>query len=106
MDIKQAATIYSSIAGIGQGNPVQNPVADTNATSATPSFQDLVTHALSSTVESGRKAEEISTLALMGKADITELATAVSSAELALNTVVAVRDKVISAYQQIMQMPI
>jgi flagellar hook-basal body complex protein FliE len=106
MDIKQAAAVYSSIAGIGQGAPAPNPVADAGATSGASSFHDLVSNALSSSVDSGHKAEEISRLALMGKADITELATAVSSAELALNTVVAVRDKVISAYQQIMQMPI
>ena len=31
---------------------------------------------------------------------------AVSNAEVALQTVVAVRDKVVSAYQEIMQMPI
>ncbi len=47
----------------------------------------------------------MSTLALLGKTDLTQLATAVGDAELALNTVVAIRDKMISAYQQISQMP-
>ncbi|NBX04163.1 MAG: flagellar hook-basal body complex protein FliE, partial [Alphaproteobacteria bacterium] len=41
-----------------------------------------------------------------GKVDLTDLVTAVSSAELTLNTVVAVRDKVINAYQEIIRMPI
>ena len=70
------------------------------------SFSDLLTHSLEGASDKGHKAESVSTLALMGKADLTSLATAVNSAELALNTVTAIRDKVISAYQQITQMPI
>ena len=41
-----------------------------------------------------------------GKADLTDVVTAVSEAETALNTVVAIRDRVISAYQDIIKMPI
>jgi flagellar hook-basal body complex protein FliE len=103
MDIKQAASAYSNIANIAQDNPATN--ANSTSSANGPSFSDLVTNALNSSVQAGNKAEEVSTLALMGKADINELVTAVSSAELALNTVVAIRDKVLSAYQQIMQMP-
>ena len=41
-----------------------------------------------------------------GKAELVDVVTAVSSAQASLETVMAVRDQVISAYQQIMQMPI
>jgi len=102
MDVKQAASAYNAIANSIPGN---TPAASNTANAADPSFFDLVTQSLSNSADSGYKAEKVSTLALMGKADITDLATAVSSAELALNTVVAIRDKVISAYQQIVQMP-
>ena len=103
MDIKQAAAAaYSNIAGIAQNNPA---TANTKPGSTEPSFSEMVNQALGSAVDSGYKAEKISTLALMGKADLTQLATAVSAAEQALNTVVAIRDKIISAYQQISQMP-
>ena len=44
--------------------------------------------------------------AVKGTADIQEVVMAVSNAEVALQTVVAVRDKVVSAYQDILQMPI
>jgi flagellar hook-basal body complex protein FliE len=37
---------------------------------------------------------------------VTDVVTAVTNAEVALDTVVAVRDRVISAYQEIMRMPI
>ncbi|HEU5046579.1 MAG TPA: flagellar hook-basal body complex protein FliE [Rickettsiales bacterium] len=104
MDIKAAASAYNQVANIAQNNPVADniPASETSG----PSFADLVNDALVRTVDTGRKAEDVSTLAMMGKADITDLATSVSKAELALNTVVAIRDKVISAYQQIMQMSI
>jgi flagellar hook-basal body complex protein FliE len=40
------------------------------------------------------------------KADLTDVVQAVTSAELTLQTVVAVRDRLIAAYQEIMRMPI
>jgi flagellar hook-basal body complex protein FliE len=103
MDVKQAANAYNAVAGITQNTIPDNTAKTSPANDA--SFSELVTQALSGAVDSGYKAEKVSTLALMGKADITDVATAVSSAELALNTVVAIRDKVISAYQSILQMP-
>ena len=44
--------------------------------------------------------------AVVGEADLVEVVTAVNSAEMALQTVVTVRDRVISAYQEILRMPI
>ena len=44
--------------------------------------------------------------ALTGKADLTQVATAVTQAELALQTTNAIRDKVVQAYQDIMRMTI
>ncbi|MFZ4126113.1 MAG: flagellar hook-basal body complex protein FliE [Rickettsiales bacterium] len=71
-----------------------------------PSFSELVGGALKSAAASGYTSEATSTKALAGKADITDVVTAVANAEMALNTVVAVRDRVISAYQDIIKMPI
>lgn len=105
MDIKAAASAYNQIAGITQNIPSVGTGGATDE-AAGASFEDLVMQSLAHAVGTGNKAEEVSTLAMMGKADITQLSIAVSNAELALNTVVTVRDKVISAYQQIMQMPI
>ncbi len=102
MDIKSAAAAYNSIAGIGQSSPANDAG---KSASADPSFSELLNQSLSSAVDTGYNAEKISTLALMGKADMTQVVTAVNDAAQALNTVVAIRDKVISAYQQISQMP-
>lgn len=70
------------------------------------SFLDLVGSALKGAADSGYKSELVSTKALSGKADLTDVVTAVSEAETALNAVVNVRDRVINAYQEIIKMPI
>jgi flagellar hook-basal body complex protein FliE len=41
-----------------------------------------------------------------GKANIVDAVTAVAETEVAIDAVVAVRDKVIQAYEEIMRMPI
>ena len=46
------------------------------------------------------------TQAVQGQGSMIDMVTAVSSAEASLQTVVAVRDQVIQAYQEIMRMPI
>ena len=44
--------------------------------------------------------------AISGEGNLTDVVTALSRAELALQTATAIRDRVVSAYQDIMKMPI
>lgn len=71
-----------------------------------PSFLDMVASGLEATAQAGYKSENMAMKQMMGKADIADVVTAVTNAETALNTVVAVRDRVINAYQDIIKMPI
>lgn len=71
-----------------------------------PSFASMVQDTISGVVDSGRAAETVSLNAVSGKVDVVDLVTAVNSAEMTLQTVVAVRDRVVQAYQEIMRMPI
>lgn len=80
--------------------------ADVNKSKGGSGFGDMLTEALQSTVDAQKAAEATSAKAVNGKADVTDVVTAVTNAEVALDTVVAVRDRVISAYQEIMRMPI
>lgn len=57
-------------------------------------------------VDAQHKSESMSAAAVQGKADIAQVVQAVSEAEVTLQTMVAVRDKVVSAYEEIMRMPI
>ena len=70
-----------------------------------PSFGSLVKDAIQGAVDAGKQSEAASKQAVTGKADMTEVAQAVNNADITLQTVIAVRDKVVSAYQQILQMP-
>ena len=69
-------------------------------------FVDFVKRALENAVEVGKQGERQSLAAVSDAADLSEVVTAVSEAELTLETVVAVRDKVIEAYKEILRMPI
>lgn len=70
------------------------------------SFADMLGDVAKDAKASGIASERLSAQAVAGKADINEVVLAVSNAEVTLQTVVAVRDKVISAYQDILRMPI
>lgn len=86
----------------------QNATGGAEETQASfgPSFMDMVGSALKSAETSGYKSEFVADRALSNKAGLSDVITAVANAENALNTVVAVRDKVIGAYQEIIRMPI
>jgi len=78
---------------------------------ATPSadaagFGGLVARAMQNGIEVSRTAEAASTQALTGQGGVTEAVLAISRAELALQTAVSLRDRVVSAYQDVMRMPI
>jgi len=53
-----------------------------------------------------RQGEQKSAQGVAGQVDIRDVVMAVNNAEVTLQTAVAVRDKVILAYQEIMRMPI
>ena len=69
-------------------------------------FTDLLKDNLTESVSAGKNSEQMSILALQGKAHLRDVVNAVANAETALQTVVAVRNKVLSAYQEILKMTI
>lgn len=71
-----------------------------------PSFAELLGRAGTDAVEVGRGAERLTQAAVAGKADMSSVIAAVANAELTLQTVVAVRDRMVQAYQDVMRMPI
>jgi flagellar hook-basal body complex protein FliE len=69
-------------------------------------FGEILKNAMNDAVQSSKVAEQQMTAQVQGNADLVDVVTAISSAQTSLQTVMAVRDQVIAAYQQIMQMPI
>ena len=69
-------------------------------------FGNALDRAIQGVVDSSHAAETQATQALAGGGNLTNVVTAVSQAELALQATNAIRDRVVSAYQEIMRMPI
>lgn len=69
-------------------------------------FASVLKDAAKSVVGTMKTSEQQSAAAIAGKADIREVVAAVANAEMTLDTVVTVRDKVINAYNEILRMPI
>jgi flagellar hook-basal body complex protein FliE len=69
-------------------------------------FGAVLERAAQGALATGHAADNASSQALLGQGSVTDLVMAVSRAEVALQTTVAVRDRVIAAYQDVMRMPI
>ena len=103
VDALSAANAYRN-----QLNMMKDAVSAPEQDAAQPSFQQLMETAVKEATgtQSHSEALQMQSLTGSGKVDLSDLVTAVSSAELTLNTVVAVRDRVINAYNDIIKMPI
>lgn len=71
-----------------------------------PDFSELVNQAVGDAIDTQKVAENATAGSLINKTSIDDLSIAITNADLTLRTVVAVRDRVISAYQDIIKMPI
>ena len=71
-----------------------------------PEFSQLLNNVMTYMTQQTRTAETNMTQAIQGQGSMIDVVTSISSAEASLQTVIAVRDQVISAYQEIMRMPI
>jgi flagellar hook-basal body complex protein FliE len=69
-------------------------------------FADMLREAVGSSIETVRAGEAATVRSAAGKADLMEVVQAVNNAELTVQTVVAVRDRIVQSYQEIMRMPI
>ena len=70
------------------------------------SFAEMIKEAGRSAAQELRSADQVSSKAAAKEADLLQVVNAVNNAEVSLQTVVAVRDRVIQAYQDIIRMPI
>jgi flagellar hook-basal body complex protein FliE len=97
-----AANAYASLAkltspGAGVGKPSEG---------SGPSFGAMVKEALGSVMDAGRKSDAQTVAMASGKANVMDVVTAVAETDVAVSTLVSVRDRVIQSYEDIMKMPI
>lgn len=78
-----------------------------SATGVPPvSFSDMMAEVASSSINTLKAGEAASIAGVQGKASVQQVVEAVMSAEQTLQTAIAIRDKVVAAYQEIARMAI
>jgi len=96
--ISNAIAAYTN-AGRIAGGAAPDPEGGAN-------FASLLKQAAGDVGDALKQGEAASLQAVTGKPDLAQVAAAVNNAEIALQAVIAVRDRVIQAYQDISKMPI
>jgi flagellar hook-basal body complex protein FliE len=81
-----------------------SPAAETQATGA--SFSDFMSNLGNTFVDNMKDAEKKSTDGILGKASVREVVESVMTADQTLQTAMAFRDKIVSAYLEVVKMPI
>src|SRR5437870_830067 len=100
-----AANAYKMLAELQEsaGDKKVGSIIDTGEKSP---FGGMVDNVVSQLTDQAKQADAQTQSMASGKADIVDVVTAVSQTQLAIESVVSVRDQVIAAYEKIMAMPI
>lgn len=103
-----ASQLYAAARRLGQeARPpeTEHPGAGGDGDPA-PSFAEALAAVAGEFAETLRAGEAAARDAMAGKGDVQSLVEALTATELALQSAVAVRDRVVEAYQEILRMPI
>ena len=102
-----AASAYGRISGGGKAGGIGG-IGGGEEAGAVPGggFGSMIETMVTDAAGSMREAEAASAKQVAGKGDLVDVVTAIGAAEMALDTVVAVRDRVVNAYSDIMRMQI
>lgn len=96
-----AANAYANLAKI-----VEQSGAGKGSETGGLSFSSVLKDALGSVMEAGKKSDAQTMSMASGKANVMDVVTAVAETDVAVSTLVSVRDRVIQSYEDIMRMPI
>ena len=101
-----AAGAYANIARLATEHAGAVPGSGAGPAKSDTSFASVLKDAIGSVQETGHKSDVQSQAMVKGQGNMVDVVTAVAETEVAIDAVVAVRDKVIAAYEEIMRMPI
>jgi len=97
-----AANAYAALSRIVESGGAEKG----GASAGGPSFSALLKDPVGSVLDAGKKSD-VQTLAMSsGKANVMDVVTAVAETDVAVSTLVSVRDRVIQSYEDILKMPI
>ena len=91
---------------VGTPNPALTQAPVVPGLTAPNTLGQLIRGSIQQTIDITKQSENMSMGAIAGQTDMRDLVMAVANAELTLQTVVTVRDKVINAYNEIIKMPL
>jgi flagellar hook-basal body complex protein FliE len=98
-----AANAYANLARILDG---VGPQKSSESDASGPSFSSVLKDALGSVMEAGHKSDAQTVAMASGKANVMDVVTAVAETDVAVSTLVSVRDRVIQSYEDVMKMTI
>jgi len=101
-----AANAYASLSRIMEGGGGVGAGIGKAAEGGGASFGAMLKDALGSVLDAGRKSDAQTVAMTNGKANVMDVVTAVAETDVAVSTLVSVRDRVIQSYEDIMKMPI
>ncbi|UFS76880.1 flagellar hook-basal body complex protein FliE [Tardiphaga sp. 37S4] len=101
-----AANAYSALSRIMDAGGVGGGLNKAADAGGGQSFGAVLKDALGSVLDSGRKSDAQTIAMANGKANVMDVVTAVAETDVAVSTLVSVRDRVIQSYEDIMKMPI
>lgn len=103
MDIQSsfASQLYERASRVGTGAGSGEP-----APAMTESFADSLARAAQEITETLQRGEDTARAAVGGEGDAQAVVEALTSTEMALQTAVTLRDRVVEAYQEILRMPV
>ena len=98
-----AANAYAALSRIMESGGAEK---GSQAATGGQSFSALLKDAVGSVLDSGKKSDAQAMAMTSGKANVMDVVTAVAETDVAVSTLVSVRDRVIQSYEDIMKMPI
>jgi len=99
-----AANAYATALKTTQA--LENNAKTSGALEDTGEFAKLIGGAVEAVSKTGKNAESTALDVAQGKGNLVDLVTTIAETEIAVETLVTTRDRVISAYRDIMNMPI
>jgi flagellar hook-basal body complex protein FliE len=99
-----AANAYAALARMGE--QTANLGRTTAVPDSAPNFSAVLKDVINAVSEAAQKSDAQTQAVATGRANMVDVVTAVAETETTVQTLVSVRDKVISAYEDILKMPI
>jgi flagellar hook-basal body complex protein FliE len=98
-----AAKAYASLAKLADPTGAAAKIPDAGGGQ---NFGNMLKDAMGQVTQMARASDAQTQAVAIGKANVVDVVTAVAESEVAVGALVAVRDRVIAAYEEIMRMPI